>query len=243
MARRNRAWAYQLEQYGLTPGEFRKLGTRPVRIKLSIPICPDVYPGPARFRQLLAKSPAERRAGVHAWRVRQYQELCARMSPYEYETEYYNSDPVAMYTTVPARAVRPLLDLSCVDRLEILRIKGRRRRRRTPLGPTWFAVKARFAIQYEDETRGMQDYEDRIVLVWARSEKDAERKAMREFRKYERLSLTVTGHFFRWSFEKVLDVYQTWADDIDPDGTEVHSEMRTRRIKPEYEWHPSADKR
>ena len=242
MARRNRAWAYELEKYGLTPGEFRKLGATPVRIKLSIPMCPDVYPSPARFRKLLAKPPEERRAGVHAWRVRQYEKLCANVSPYEYETEYYNGDPVAMYTTVPARAVRPLLDLSCVDRLEILRIKGRRRRRRTPFGPAWFAVKARFAIQYEDEMRGMQDYEDRIVLVWARSEKDAERKAMREFREYERLSLTVTGHFFRWSFEKVLDVYQTWADDIDPTGTEVYSEMRTRRIKPEYEWHPSADK-
>ncbi len=243
MTRPNRAWSHELEKYGLTAVEFRWLGETPVRIKLSIPMCPDVYPGPARFRKLLAKSPEERRAGVHAWRVRQYEKLCVRMSQYEFETEYYNGDPVAMRVTIPAKAVRSLLDLRCVDRLNILQIKGRRRKRRPPKEPAWFAVKARFAIQYEDQTRGMQEYEDRILLVQARSFKDAERKAMREFRQYGMLSLTVTGHFFRWTFETILDIYETWVDQMDPDGMEVYSEMKKRRIKPEYEWHPSADER
>jgi hypothetical protein len=239
MACRSKGWIYELEQYGLTPAEFRRLGTTPVRIKLSIPICPDVYPGPSRFRKLLAKSPEERRAGVHAWRVRQYEKLCVEMAPYKFETEYYNGDPVAMRVTVPAKDVRPLLDLLCVDRLNILHIEGRRRKRPAKREPGWFAVKARFVMQLEDETRGMQDYEDRILLVQARSFKDAERKAMREFRRYGMLTLITTGHFFRWTFEAILDVYETYIDEMDPTGMEVYSEMRTRRLKPEYQWHPS----
>lgn len=234
-----RTLAFELEKYGITAEEFRRLGVTPVEIKLSIPTCPDLYPGPGRFRKLLAKSPEERRAGVHAWHVRQYEKLSARMAQYQFETEYLNGDPVGMRVTVPAKELRSLLDLRCVDGLNILRIEGKRRRRQTRSEPAWFAVKARFAIQDEGQTQGMQEYEDRILLVQARSFKDAERKAMREFRQYGTVLLTSTGHFWRWTFETILDIYETFIDEIDPNGMEVYSEMKKRRIKPEYEWHPA----
>ncbi len=237
-----RMLVFELEKYGITPDEFRRLGATPVRVKLSIPTCPDLYPGPARFRKLLAKSPEERRAGVYAWHVRQYESLSARMSQYQFETEYLNGDPVAMRVTVPARKLRPLLDLRCVGGLNILRIEGKRRKRQTRSEPAWFAVKARFVIQDEGLTQGMQDYEDRILLVQARSFEAAERKAMREFRQYGLVTLTTTGHFYRWTFEAILDIYETFIDEIDPNGMEVYSEMKKRRIKPEYEWHPSDSK-
>lgn len=240
MVRSNKSLAFELDQYGLTEAGFRRLGATLVDIKVRTVDSPDLYPGPARYRQLLTKSPEERRAGVHAWRVRQYERLCAKLSPYDFKTEYFNGDPIGVHVTVPAKEVRAILNLNCVDRLDILRIKGRRRKRRTKTSdPSWFAVKARFAIQDEGETRGMQDYEDRILLVQARSFKDAERKAMPEFRQYGMLSRTTTGHFWRWTFEAILDIYETDIDAIDPKGMEVYSEMKKRRMKPEYEWHPS----
>jgi len=242
MVRRDNLWAYryELEQFGLTPTEFRRLGATPVDLEVHIPLPPDVYPGPARYRKLLAKSPEERRAGVHAWRVRQYERLCAKLTSYDIETHYFNGDPVGVRVTVPANRVRSIFDLNCVDRLKILRIKGGPRRRRVKRSdPRWFAVKGRFVMQDEGVTRGMQQYEDRILLVQARSFKDAERKAMREFRQYGYISQTTTGHFRRWIFETVLDVYKTCEDTIDPKGTEVWSEMKQRRMKPEYEWHPT----
>jgi len=242
MTRGNKLWAYkyELERFGLTPSEFRRLGARPVDIEVHIPLPPDVYPGPTRYRKLLAKSPEERHAGVRAWRVRQYERLCAKLTPYDIETDYFNGDPIGARVTLPANKVRSIFDLNCADRVNILRIKGGPRKRRFKRSdPCWFAVKARFAIQYEGETRGMQEYEDRILLVQARSFKDAERKAMREFRQYGTLSLTTTGHFWRWTFETILDIYETFIDAIDPKGMEVYSEMKKRRMKPEYEWHPS----
>ena len=123
--------------------------------------------------------------------------------------------------------------------MNILRIEGKRRKRQIRSEPTWFAVKARFAIQDEDLTQGMQDYEDRILLVQARSFQDAERRAMREVCRYGMVLLTATGHFYRWTFEAILNIYETFIDEIDPNGMEVCSEMKKRRIKPEYEWHPA----
>ncbi len=161
------------------------------------------------------------------------------MSQYQFETEYLNGDPVAVRVTVPARKLRPLLDLRCVGGLNILRIDGKRRRRRTRSEPAWFAVKARFVIQDEDQTQGMQEYGDRILPVTARSFEGAERKAMREFRQYGMVTLTTTGYFYRWTFEAILDIYETFIDEIDPNGMEVYSELKKRRIKPDYEWHPA----
>jgi len=242
MARRNKSVAYkrELERFGLPPAEFRRLGTTPVDIEAHIPMCPDIYPGPARYRKLLAQSPEQRRAGIHAWHVRRYDRLCAELAPYDLETRYFNSDPLAVRLTVPANKVRSVFELACVDHVDILRIKGGPRKRRFKRSePRWFAVKARFVRQFEGETRGMQDYEDRIVLVQARSFKDAERKAMREFRQYDMVSLTTTGPLGRWSFETILDVCETFIDTFDPKGTEVYFEIKQRRMQPEYEWHPT----
>ena len=242
MARQTKSWAYryELERFRLTPAEFRRLGATPVDIEVHLPMCPDVYPGLARYRKLLAQSPGERRAGVHTWRVRQHERLCAELAPYDLETRYFNGDPVAVRLTVPANKVRSIFNLNGADRVNILRIRGGPRRRRLKrTDPRWFAVKARFALQFEGQTRGMQDYEDRILLVQARSFKDAERKAMREFRQYGLVSLTTTGHLGRWTFETILDIYETDIEALDPKGTEVYSEMKKRRMKREYEWYPS----
>jgi hypothetical protein len=232
----------ELGDYGLTRQKLRQLGRAPVEIEVRMRNPLYVYPSRARFRELLEKSPEERRALVHGWRVRQHKRLCAEVSPRDVEVFYYNGDPVGLRATVDAKEVARVARLSCVESMRILRIPGLRRKR---VGvwrePRWFSVKALFAIQYEGQTRGLQTYEDRIVLVQARSEREARKKAMREFRQYEAPSLTVTGHFFRSCLEKILDVYDLSSDTIDPAGTEVYSEFKDRRMKPEYEWHPVSD--
>lgn len=82
----------------------------------------------------------------------------------------------------------------------------------------------------------MQTYEERIVLVMARSFAEAERKVMREFRQYEAPSLNTSGYFYRSVFEAILDTYDVGDDAINPNGTEVFSELKHRRMKPGYEW-------
>ena len=238
----HRALVCGKSSFGLTGTSLHRLGTTPIFIEVQNRNAPDVYPGPARYRKLLAKTPEERRAGVRDWRIRQHKRLCGHLKPYEFETLHFNGDPIGARVTLPAREIRSIASLPCVDNIHILRIQGRRPKRSPKNAkPYWFSVKARFAIQFEDEDEGMQDYEDRILLVKAGSFKDAERKALREFRQYEIVSLTTTGHFYRWAFETILDIYQTYIDKIDPSGMEVYSEMKKRRMKPQYEWHPTED--
>lgn len=96
----------------------------------------------------------------------------------------------------------------------------------------WYAVQARFVIQVEDVTRGMQTYEDRILLVRAWDFDDAVKRLEPEFAHYEQSYFNSDWQIVRWKFERVLDVYKTDLLKIDPHGTEVFSQMKERRMRP-----------
>jgi len=229
-----------LDAYGLTERDLHRLGDTLVDIEAHIPNSPDVYPNGARLRRLLRQSPEERRAAVRRWRIRQHDKLRAAVSSHDFDVVYFNGDPVGVRVSLPAKDIGKLFTKAPVEDVWVRRIQGVPRKRRAPRGPVWwFAVKARFALQIEGETEGMQTYEDRIVLVPARSPNEAARKAMREFRRYEAPSLTTTGHFRRFAFESILDVCDLYEDTIEPEGTEVYYEFKRRRMKPAYEWYPS----
>jgi len=43
----------------------------------------------------------------------------------------------------------------------------------------------------------------------------------------------------RWTLEKIIDVYETDLEQLDPNGTEVWASLHSRRMRKEYEWHPN----
>lgn len=49
----------------------------------------------------------------------------------------------------------------------------------------YYAVITRFAIQIENRTKGLQDYEDRTLLIKAKSGEEAEKKLKKGFESYE----------------------------------------------------------
>ncbi len=95
----------------------------------------------------------------------------------------------------------------------------------------WFAVQARFALQVEGQTKGMQIYEGRIVLLKASNSDAARRKLGRNIKEYGQPYLNSKGYMVRWAFEKILDNYELLADNIEPDGTKVFSVLSARRLK------------
>ena len=114
--------------------------------------------------------------------------------------------------------------------------------RRSPPKPQeeWFAVRGRVMIQIEGQKKGLQNYEDRILLVRARTFREAERRALREFVDYAKLLyLNRSGRIVRWQLEKIIDVYETDLEELDPRGTEVWSSLHSRRMRKEYEWRPT----
>ena len=231
-------WISGLDDFGFGKAQLRDLGETPVTVEVTIHVPPCTYPSSVQFRGLIRESPAERRALVHRWRVRAHARLGREIPFANLAAIYFNDDPIGFRFTVTAREVGRLFSLRHAESIRIKAIKGLRRKAMQAHNSRFYAVKARFAVQVEERTRGMQTYEDRILLVKATSESEAKKLAMREFREYETPALTTTGHFYRWGFEKVLGIYETFDNTVDPNGTEVYSELKQRRIKPEYEWHP-----
>jgi len=76
--------------------------------------------------------------------------------------------------------------------------------------------------------------------VRARTFREAERRALREFANDTRLPyLNHAGRMVRWTLEKIIDVYETDLEQLDPNGTEVWASLHSRRMRKEYEWHPN----
>lgn len=129
-----------------------------------------------------------------------------------------------------ALAKSPLVRFLMVDR-----IQGRRRVRKRPR-LSWFSVRARVAIQIEGQTKGLQQVEDRIVMVRAYEPEDAVRRLEDEWREYATPYLNSDGEFVRWQLEEIVDVVSV-LDDLDQTCVEVWSSLANRRMKKEYEWH------
>jgi hypothetical protein len=100
-------------------------------------------------------------------------------------------------------------------------------------------VRALVGIQVEGQTSGYQTFEERIVLIRARSPKDACRRLAKEWREYAFPGINSMGGLFRWQLEEILDVYELFADHIDLDrGTEVYSRLGKRLAKGRPQWNP-----
>ena len=101
------------------------------------------------------------------------------------------------------------------------------------------ACGGRVAIQVEGKRKGMIDIEDRLVVVKAKSEREAEVKLSRQWRDYSEPYLTPCGELVRWKLTEIQDIYKLFDDEINPHGTEVYSRIRKRKMKASDRWVPA----
>jgi len=230
-----------LEAFGLTVEQLIELGSRPVTFEIRIAVPPDVYPSKARLRRLLRESPERRRALVHAWRVKEYDRLRGevRFPTCSYEGLEFNGDPVGMVVTAPAATIPMLVQLKHAESVEVRGIPGRRAQRPRRQREGLYAVKARFVTQVEGQSTGLQEIEDRIVVVVASSRARAERQVGRVCAADQGVILLTSGHFRRRVFEGVLEVCEAPDAEFNPAGTEVYCEYKRRRLAGRGAWRPS----
>jgi hypothetical protein len=106
----------------------------------------------------------------------------------------------------------------------------------------YYAVVTRFAIQIENRTKGLQDYEERILLIKAKSGEEAEKKLKKGFKSYEKPYLNPLGELVRWKFEEFIDWYETSYDSLedmltdDKEGIEIFSRLKSRRLNKDRTW-------
>ncbi len=225
-----------LERFGLTRAALRRLGSRSVSAEVHIRIPPFVYPSMAEFRRLARKTPHERRSLVRRWRTREHQRLRREIPFATSEVMRFNGDPIGLRLTIAAQSVHKLLRLRHAGSIRIQRIAGMRPALGTRVSAQLYAVKARFGFQVESQRKGMQLYEDRIVVLSARSEKEARERAVRRFATEHSPYLSTSGHFLRWSFEGILDVCEAPDREFQAQGTEVYYSYRKRRFTRKHAW-------
>ncbi|MFK7904158.1 MAG: DUF4288 domain-containing protein [Chitinophagales bacterium] len=106
----------------------------------------------------------------------------------------------------------------------------------------YYAVVVRFAIQLENKEKGLQSYEDRTLLMKAKSGEEAEKKLQKSFKKYEEPYLNSRGEMVRWKFEAFVDCYETIYQSLEDmledeeEGIEVFSIIKNRRLNKERSW-------
>jgi|GEM_PF-2743052 len=103
----------------------------------------------------------------------------------------------------------------------------------------YFSVMARFEILIEGQANGLQTYEERIVLIKATHEDEAEERAIAMLPSSEEPYLNSDKQFVWYRFEEVLSVtgyLEIPHIEPDLDGKEIYSEWKNRKLKPENTW-------
>lgn len=218
---------YGLSDFGLNLNQLTALG----RLKVKLHVCLRHV----NERSLFRLKPSQRVERIRRHYTSLLSRLRMRWADGPIQISWIRRQPRGFVASVEARRICHLLRMPEVGDIWLDEIPSRKRRRKQPK-KRWFAVQARFAIQVEGQTTGLQSYEDRIVMVRAFGFEDAEDRLQPEFKKYGRPYLNAHGCMVRWKFERVLDVYEIGDETIDPRGMEVFSVLARRRMKPEFAW-------
>jgi hypothetical protein len=114
------------------------------------------------------------------------------------------------------------------------------RKKRVRSSQCFFCVKMTVAIQIEGLEKGLQTYEQRLVLIRAKSEQDAYSKLEQQREVYGKPYLNSDGRQVRWMIESLDDCYaidvSKLSDFIHPSGVEVFSKLKTRKLTRERIW-------
>jgi hypothetical protein len=231
-----------LENFKLTGGSFRRLGKAKVWADVSLrtyDLTRGVRKLPPRLRHdyLIAR--------VNRWIA----SLCRSFSEMLIETSHgkllgdirRKSDlPNSLRVSGPARMILAVAGARGVRTVHVVRVTGLRRQSSRVPSLSWYCVRAFVAIRVEGATSGLQNTEDRFVLIRASSFEDAKKRLSRKWREYATPYLNSDGQLVSWSLDEIVDIYDIGEDEIDPGGTEVYSKLGRRRMRPTYVWRPES---
>ncbi|GAB2953406.1 hypothetical protein GCM10027048_18210 [Hymenobacter coalescens] len=221
-----------LDEWGLRAEQLLGLNN-PAAVHISL-TWPD-------YHTLMPYGPRERIRRIDAHYRRDYQRLRAALPAGELELTGTPRRPTGVRLRLPLDELPRLLEQDFIGSILVQDIVGMARVKQEA-GPRFWCVEARFAVQIENATKGLQLYEDRMLLVQAASEVEAKQKLMTGFEGYAKPYLNNSGQLVRWQFESFLDTYSldvhSASEFTNEQGVEVFSRLKRRRLRPDGEWHP-----
>jgi hypothetical protein len=230
-----------LEEFKLTESSLRRLGTREVRAFVHLQT-DDVT-------RTVQRLPISRRGEYMVARAERWIDGLRRRYPglmlQERDAKMYGSG-VRRWSQLPhsllfrgsAREILAIAGAAGVRSVHVAKVAGYRRRRPPKSPLAWYCVRALVVIRVEQATAGLQNTEDRFVLVRASDFGDAKKRLRQQWQEYATPYLNSEGQMVSWSLDKVIDVYETGETELDPCGAEVYSKLGKRRMRPAYVWRP-----
>lgn len=222
---------------GLAPWDLSQadLGTlaqfAAVRIQL-------VYPG---YQSFIHLTPRERVRQIATYYRQAYHDLVALLPVATFTRIGPRNRPTGLTVRLQLSQLPLLLQQTFVGAVTIEAVEGLPFKEAVQ-EPGFWCIQARFAIQIENETKGMQTYEDRLLVIKALTEAEAKQKLLPSFEAYAEPYLNGAGLLVRWQFEAFTDSYcldvQSADAFLSEQGVEVFSTLYKRRLRPEMEWHP-----
>jgi len=160
---------------------------------------------------------------------KEYQRIGSRISPSGLETSCSKKEVLKLNKNTKVKYIS-ILTSQQSDDLDVEPIE------------LLFAVKARFAIQIENRSKGLQSYEDRLLLIQAISGEEAEKKLKKGFKGYEKPYMNTYGELVRWKFEEFIDRFDTGYSSLEEmlvdekEGIELFSSLKSRRLNNDRIW-------
>lgn len=190
------------------------------------------------YRTMLNLTPAERKKAISQIYRDNFKKLVATALFASYDVIGTSRRPRGIKTRYPFSLLATIAELDFVDRIFINQIAGARRvHHKKPL--RFFCVKMTVAIEIEGFTTGMQKVEERMVIIKAKSGEDAIAKLEKTKDNYSEPYLNSDGRLVSWKIESFDDYYETEIRSIQdlnsPDGVEVYSRLKSRKIKQKAE--------
>jgi hypothetical protein len=198
------------------------------------------YPG---YQAVIQLAPRERIRQIDAQYRRAYQRLVALLPGTSFTRLGSRNRPTGLAASLPLAQLPPLAQQPFVSEVTIEAIEGLTCQE-IASEPSFWCIQARFAVQIENKTTGMQMYEDRLLVIRALTEEEAKQKLLPSFEAYAEPYLNSAGLLVRWQFERFTDSYCFDIQDVDAflseHGVEVFSTLNNRRLRAGMDWQPNS---
>jgi hypothetical protein len=183
--------------------------------------------------QLIDLTPKERGKLICLQLRNDFKKVIKEIASSDWEIIGTKFKPRGLKGQITPRRLFDLKTIELIDRFFIEQIEGidEIKEEKTE---KFYSVIGLFAafIEGYDYLNTTQMTEERFLLVKAIDSDDAEKKAMIEFEKYTQDEyLNDDYRYVNWKLIEIQDIYETDTDKIDPNGTEIYSIWKRRKLK------------
>lgn len=218
---------FGLEEFGVNESELEgELSKTDFEFSIHLKYYPEID-------KLKPLTPKQRRLIICQFLRDGFKQLKEKYPRKDYELIGTRTKPRGLKGRLNGEKLSHFSQESIAERIFINNVEGRKKITKQKKS-FFYSVQALFAAKVEgfDYKSSIRLTEERILLVKALDSKNAEEKAMLEFNEYAK-SENINGdyRFAKWEFIEIIDVYETDVQEIDPNGTEVFSIWKNRKVK------------